>query len=202
MCKTVPMRHRNWLPLMLGFVLASTGCAATHREWEVWRTHPTHFASDDHLGFSAARSVGAAPEVTPQLMDRAKAQGWWGRNAPRTVSQADVAGRWEGTWRGHGWSRTLRGGVAKAEFTVDGATGVGRLTLIDARTADGVPVAVRQASSFGAPVEISVSETGMWMNGTERDQPFAASFTVEGNRLVGEFLYTGSPVRIELTRLP
>jgi len=196
------MRHRNWLPLMLGLVLTSTGCAATHREWEVWRAHPTHFASDNHLGYSTARAVGAAPQVTPELMDKAKAQGWWGRNTPFVAPRAAIAGRWEGYWSGYGWSRTLRGGVAKAEFTVDGATGQGRLVLIDARTADGVPLAVRQASSFGAPVEVSVSETGMWMNGTDRDQPFAASFTLQGDRLVGEFLYTGSPVRIELTRLP
>jgi hypothetical protein len=140
--------------------------------------------------------------VTPELMDRAKAQGWWGRNAPRTVAQADVAGRWEGQWSGSGWSRTQRGGVARAEFTVDGATGQGRLALIDARTADGVPVAVREASSFGVPVEVSLSETGMWMNGTGRDHPFAATFKLKGDRLVGEFLYTNSPVRIELTRLP
>jgi hypothetical protein len=196
------MRYRICLPLMLGFAVLSTGCAATHREWEVWRAHPTHFATDNHLGFSMRNAVGATPEVTPQLMDRAQSEGWWGRNTPFVAPRANVAGRWEGSWSGYGWSRTLRGGIARAELTVDGASGHGRLILIDSRVADGVPVAVREAASFGAPVEVSVSETGMWMNGTERGRPFAATFTLQGDRLVGEFIHVHSPVRIELTRMP
>lgn len=196
------MRHRIWLPLMLGFVVLSTGCAATHREWEVWRAHPTHFATDNHLAFSMSNAVGAAPRVTPELMDRAQTEAWWGRNTPFVAPRANVAGRWEGSWSGQGWSRTSRGGVARADLTVNGGTGEGRLVLMDARVAEGVPVAVREASSFGAPIELSVSETGMWVNGTERGRPFAASFTLQGDRLVGEFLYLHSPVRIELTRMP
>ena len=196
------MRHRNSLPLVLGLLLLTTGCAATHREWEVWRAHPTHFATDNHLSFSVSNAVGAAPLVTPELMDRAKAEGWWGRNTPFVAPRADVAGRWEGYWSGYGMSRTLRGGVAQAFLTVNGGLGEGRLVLIDARLAEGVPVALREASSFGSPIEVSVSETGMWVNGTEPGRPFAASFTLQGDRLVGEFLYTSSPVRVELTRLP
>jgi hypothetical protein len=196
------MRHRDWFPLLLGFVLVSSGCAATHREWEVWRNHPTHFASNDHLGFSVSRAVGAGPEVTPALMDKAKAQGWWGRNTPFVAPVPDVTGRWEGYWSGYGMFRTLRGGIAQAVFNVPGATGEGRLILIDARIAEGVPVAVREASSYGAPIEVSVSDTGMWVNGTDPSRPFAATFTLQGDRLVGSFLHTGSPVKIELTRMP
>jgi hypothetical protein len=88
------MRHRNWLPLTLGFLLVTTGCAATHLEWEVWRAHPTHFATDNHLGFSMSNAVGAAPRVTPELMDRAKAESWWGKNTPFVAPRANVAGRW------------------------------------------------------------------------------------------------------------
>ena len=196
------MRHRNWLPLMLGVVLVSTGCAATHREWEVWRAHPTHFATDNHLGFSVANAVGGAPQVTPELMDRAKTQGWWGRNSPFVTPPASVAGRWEGHWSGYGLSRTVRGGVAKAVFTVNGATGDGRLVLIDSRLAEGVPVALREASSYGSPIELSVSESEMWVSGTEKGRPFAATFRLQGDKLVGGFLYTNSPVRIELVRQP
>jgi len=68
--------------------------------------------------------------------------------------------------------------------------------------AEGVPLAIRERSSFGAPIELSVSETDMWVNGTEPGRPFAASFTLQGDRLVGRFLFTHSPVRIELTRMP
>ena len=195
------MRHRNWLPLVLGLLLVSAGCAATHREWEVWRAHPTHFATDNHLGFSMSQMVGAG-QVTPEVMDRAKAEGWWGRNSPLAAAPANVAGRWEGSWSGYGMSRTLRGGIAQAELTVNGSTGQGRLTLIDARLAEGVPAAVREASSFGAPIEVSVSDNGMWVNGTEPGRPFAATFILQGDKLVGQFIHTGSPVRIELSRLP
>jgi hypothetical protein len=196
------MRHRNWLPLVLGFVVVTTGCAATHREWEVWRAHPTHFATDKHLAFSMGNAVGGAPRVTPELMDQAKSERWWGRNTPFIAPHPDVAGRWEGHWSGYGLSRTQRGGIARAELTVNGATGEGRLILIDARLAEGVPVSLREGSSFGSPVELSLSETGMWVTGTEKGRPFAATFTLQGDRLVGQFLYTSSPVRIELTRLP
>jgi hypothetical protein len=195
------MRHRILLPLLLGSVIVSTGCAATHREWEVWRAHPTHYATTNHMSFSMGNLVGAAPRVTPEMMDQARGEGWWGRNTPLVGPRADVAGRWEGTWSGYGMSRTLRGGVAQAVLTVDGSTGQGRLVLVDARMAEGVPLALRENSSFGAPIELSVSETDMWVNGTERGRPFAATFTLQGDRLVGQFLYTSSPVRIELMRM-
>ena len=196
------MRHRTFLPLILGAVILFTGCAATTREWEVWRAHPTHYATTNHLAFSMRNMVGAAPQVTPEMMDQAKGEGWWGRNTPSVAPLANVAGNWEGTWSGYGMSRTLRGGVAKAMLTVDGATGHGRLALVDARMAEGVPLSLRENSSFGTPIELSVSETEMWVNGTERNRPFAATFTLQGDRLIGQFLYTNSPVRIEMTRMP
>jgi len=195
------MRHRSFLPLMLGpfmlgMILLSTGCA-THREWEAWRAHPTHYATGNHAAFSISK-----PRVTPELMDTAKGEGWWGRNTPFIGPVANVAGRWEGSWSGYGLLRSLRGGVAQAFLNLDGATGLGVLVLKDSQVAEGVPVAVREKSSFGAPIEISVSETDMWVNGTEPGRPFAAAFTLQGDRLVGQFLYTSSPVRIELTRMP
>ncbi|HUP36820.1 MAG TPA: hypothetical protein VNC82_15405 [Candidatus Limnocylindria bacterium] len=196
------MRHRSFLPLMLGVVLLSAGCAATHREWEVWRAHPTHYATGNHMTFSMGNVVGGAPRVTPEMVEQARSEKWWGRNTPFVGPRADVAGRWEGTWSGYGIWRSLRGGVAEAVLTLDGATGHGVLVLKDSQVAEGVPLAVRERSSFGAPIEISVSETDMWVNGTERGRPFAASFRLQGDRLVGGFLYTNSPVRIELTRIP
>ena len=201
------MRHRSFLPLMLGpfmlgVVLLSTGCAATHREWEVWRAHPTHYATGNHLAFSMGNVVGGAPRVTPEMMETAKSEGWWGRYTPFVGPRANVAGRWEGSWSGYGIFRSLRGGVAQAFLTVDGATGQGVLVLRDSQVAEGVPLAIREKSSFGAPIELSVSETDMWVNGTEPGRPFAASFTLQGDRLVGQFLFTNSPVRIELIRMP
>src|ERR1700730_16842973 len=124
------MRDRHCLPMVLARVLVSTGCA-TQREWGVWRSHSTHFATDDHLAFSATNAVAGAPRVTPELMDKAKGQGWWGRNIPSDVQPADVAGNWSGTWTGHGLLRSDRYGVAQVSITQKGATGEGILVLQD-----------------------------------------------------------------------
>jgi hypothetical protein len=193
------MRDRNWLPMVIALVLVSTGCA-TQREWAMWRAHPTHFATDNHLGFSVTNAVAGAPRVTPELMQLAKGEGWWGRFIPPDVDLAKVAGNWEGSWSGYGLMQSLRGGVAQATFTLSGATGEGRLVLKDSQVAEGVPLAVREASSFGAPVLVAVSEAEVWLNSAETRRPFAASFTLQGDKLVGSFLYLNSPVRIELER--
>jgi hypothetical protein len=193
------MRDRNWLPMVLALVLVSTGCA-TQREWTTWREHPTHFATDNHLAFSVTNAVAGAPRVTPELMAQAKGEGWWGRNIPSDVQLADVAGRWNGTWTGYGLLRSQRYGVAQASITQKGATGEGVLVLEDSQAAEGVPVSLRENSSFGAPIEVTVSETEMWVNSARRTRPFAATFKVDGDRLVGSFLYLQSPVTIELTR--
>jgi hypothetical protein len=193
------MRDRNWLPMVMALVLVSTGCA-TQREWTVWRAHSTHFATDNHLGFSVTNAVAGAPRVTPELMTQANGEGWWGRNIPSDVQPADVAGNWTGMWTGYGLLRSQRYGVAQASITQKGATGEGVLVLEDSQAAEGIPVSLRENSSFGAPIEVTVSETAMWVNSAQRTRPFAATFTLEGDRLVGSFLYLRSPVRIELTR--
>jgi hypothetical protein len=193
------MRDCNWLPMVMALVLVSTGCA-TQREWTVWRAHPTHFATDNHLGFSVTNAVAGAPRVTPELMAQAKGEGWWGRNIPSDVQPADVAGNWAGTWTGYGLLRSQRYGVAQASITQKGATGEGVLVLEDSQAAEGIPVSLRENSSFGAAIEVTVSETAMWVNSAQRTRPFAATFTLEGDRLIGSFLYLRSPVRIELTR--
>jgi hypothetical protein len=196
------MRHRILLPLLLGSVIVSTGCAATHREWEVWRAHQTHYATGNHMTYSMGNVFGRPPRVTPEMMDQARSEGWWGRNTPLVGPHANVAGRWEGTWSGYGLFHSLRGGEALAFLELDGATGQGRLVLKDSQVAEGVPVALREKSSFGSPIQLSVNETDMFVNGTEPGRPFAATFTLQGDRLVGKFLYTNSPVRIELIRMP
>lgn len=191
-------RNLSWL-LGVALVLLSTGCA-TQREWAVWRAHPTHYATDNHLRFSLTNMVAGAPRVTPELMDTAKGEGWWGRFIPSDVQLADVAGEWEGVWSGRGLFNSLRGGEVEATFSQRGATGEGRLMMRDAQVAEGVPLALREASSFGAPIEVSVSDKELWMNGTEPNRPFAALFSLQGDRMVGSFLYLNSPVRIELVR--
>ncbi|HEX7786525.1 MAG TPA: hypothetical protein VF653_09920 [Methylomirabilota bacterium] len=194
------MANRSWLSMTIALALLSSGCA-TEREWATWRAHRTHYANDNHMAFSLTNMVAGAPKVTPELVRTAKQEGWWGRNMPSDAQLANVNGTWEGTWTGFGLQRMPRSGLAMGTFELkQGATGEGRLAMTDAQVAEGVPLALRENSSMGVPVHISVSETEMWVNNAEPQRPFAAIFVLEGDRLVGRFLYAGSPVRVELTR--
>lgn len=193
------MRLRYWLPMLLALALGSNGCA-TQREWAMWRSHSTHYATDDHLSFSVTNAVAGAPRVTPELMETASTQRWWGRLTPRDVQPADVAGTWTGTWTGYGLLRSQRYGVAHATITLNGTSGEGVLALQDSQGAEGVPVSLRENSSFGTPIEVTVAQNEMWVSGTQKGRPFAATFRLEGEKLVGGFLYLSSPVRIEMTR--
>ncbi|MCI0547138.1 MAG: hypothetical protein L0027_07615 [Candidatus Rokubacteria bacterium] len=64
---------------MLSAVLGLTGACATSEEWNDWLSHPTHFASDQHLGFSLRNDVGGRPRVLRSDIELAKTQNWWGR---------------------------------------------------------------------------------------------------------------------------
>lgn len=193
------MRLRYWLPMLLVSVVGSTGCA-TQREWAMWRSHSTHYATGDHLSFSVTNMVAGAPRITPEVMDTAQTQRWWGRLTPRDFQPADVAGTWSGTWSGYGLLRSQRYGVAHATITLNGTSGTGVLALQDAQGAEGIPVSIRENASFGSPIEVTVAQNEMWVNGTQKGRPFAATFRLEGEKLVGGFLYQSSPVRIELSR--
>ncbi|HEY7037628.1 MAG TPA: hypothetical protein VID28_02200 [Methylomirabilota bacterium] len=194
------MGKRSWLSMSIALAMLSTGCA-TEREWATWRAHPTHYANGNHMAFSVTNMVGGAPLVTPEMVQAAKREGWWGRNMPSDAQLANVNGTWEGTWTGYGLQRAPRGGIITGTFQLNGgATGQGRLAVSDAQVAEGVPLALRENSSMGVPVQFSVSENEMWVNNAEPTRPFAAIFVVEGDRLVGSFLYTGSRVRVEMTR--
>ena len=66
-----------------------------------------------------------------------------------------------------------------------------------------IPVSLRENSSFGAPIELSVSETEMWVNSAERAP--AVRGHVQAARATGwsaSFLYTAARrCAIELIRM-
>ena len=78
------------LLLVGGALLAVAGCA-TSEEWATWKSHPTHFASGEHMFFSTRNSEGSAPRVTRQDIALARDEGWWGK--PITVSQEQILER-------------------------------------------------------------------------------------------------------------
>jgi hypothetical protein len=83
-------RDRVGLFLLAAALLALSGCA-TSEQWETWKSHPTHFASGSHLGFSLRNREGGQPRVTRQDIALARDEGWWGQ--PVTVSQEQILER-------------------------------------------------------------------------------------------------------------
>jgi hypothetical protein len=193
---TVMMTH-CLRPIVLGGVLLMTAaCASEDRN--TWSSHPTHFASGKHWGFST-RTMGATRvKVTPEDVAAAQKEQWWGRGVTGMLAGSGdstpptaVAGLWSGGWIGRGLS-TERVGPLQAEFDVNSdGYGRGRLALRDTEAVEGVPWSVRQAGSMGVPVWVKVDGNTVMLS--EAHKPgsfeirFTAEFVAEGDRLVGGF---------------
>lgn len=59
-------------------LLVASGCA-TSEEWSEWTKHPTHFASDQHMGFSLRHTEGSQPRVGRRDVEASRNQSWWGK---------------------------------------------------------------------------------------------------------------------------
>jgi hypothetical protein len=85
------MRTERWrLMLVSSALLAMAGCASSE-EWDTWKSHPTHFASGSHMGFSMRNRADGKARVTRQDIASARDEGWWGR--PITVGQEQILER-------------------------------------------------------------------------------------------------------------
>lgn len=71
-------------------LFALTGCA-TREEWEAWKSHPSHFASGSHMGFSVRNREGKSTRVSREDIAVAREEGWWGKAI--TVSQEAILER-------------------------------------------------------------------------------------------------------------
>jgi len=83
-------RYRRWGLAVAAIVLGVSGCA-TSEEWATWKSHPSHFASGDHLVFSVRNREGSAAKVTRSDVTMARDEAWWGK--PITVSQEQILER-------------------------------------------------------------------------------------------------------------
>ena len=68
-----------------------TGGCATSEEWTTWQSHPTHFASGQHMTFSVRNGEGRTPRVVRSDIALASDQGWWGKAV--AVSQEQILER-------------------------------------------------------------------------------------------------------------
>jgi hypothetical protein len=73
----IPSRVARLSLLMAVFVFGLGACAS-REEWAEWRSHSSHFASNEHMGFSL-KNQGSKPRVSRQDLRVAGAQSWWGR---------------------------------------------------------------------------------------------------------------------------
>jgi hypothetical protein len=73
------MRSRITRAALLALTTLLMSACASSEEWAEWRSHPTQWASGQHLAFSARNSEGKAPRVTRADLDQARSQNWWGR---------------------------------------------------------------------------------------------------------------------------
>ena len=71
------MRRRQAVVITILALL--TGGCATSEEWTTWRSHPTHFASGQHMRFSVQNGEGRAPRVVRSDIALASDQAWWGK---------------------------------------------------------------------------------------------------------------------------
>jgi hypothetical protein len=79
---TCLMERLQWWLLLLSAVMFSMSGCATLEDWHVWSAHPAHFASAEHLAFSA-KSHKTAASITDADAAAAAREDWWGRLVPQ-----------------------------------------------------------------------------------------------------------------------
>ena len=188
---------RWWLLLIAAVMFSMSGCASP-RDLAMWQEHPTHYASTDHMTFSARNPEGNEPVITEADKAKAEAESWWGYLVP-PEPPADVSGRWVGTWKGLGLFDSLRQGWAEATMVQRGAIGVAHLHL-DNTIAAGVPWIVRYEGSKGVRLVYKVSGSDAVMRHPSHPAELAAAFTLVNDRLIGTLPNPDGPVVITLAR--
>lgn len=188
---------RWWLLVIAAVMFSMSGCASP-RDLTMWQEHPTHYASTDHLTFSARNPAGNEPVITEADKAKAEAEGWWGYLIP-PEPPADVSGRWVGTWKGLGLFDSLRQGWAEATLVQRGAFGVAHLHL-DNTIAAGVPWSVRMEGSKGVRLVYRVTGSDAVMRYPAHPAEMAAAFTLVNDRLIGTLPNAEGPVVITLAR--
>jgi hypothetical protein len=71
------MRNAIRTGVFLLTVAVGAGACANPEQWKEWKAHSSHFASGDHLIFSA-KNQGQTPRVRTSDQRMASAQSWWG----------------------------------------------------------------------------------------------------------------------------
>jgi hypothetical protein len=193
-------------PILLGGVMLFATACTTAEDRQTWQDHPTQYASDRHMAFSARNAGARKPRITERDLANAQKEQWWGKGLPGSLSDgpsAEISGQWEGVWSGRGmFSHAARSAVARAEFLLKNDRGEGVLVVNDAGAVEGVPWSLRRAGSVGVFVWVKVEGNDVYIQEATDRKPFSAEFTVQGNKMTGHFLNTTLPIQMELARRP
>lgn len=117
---------------------------------------------------------------------------------PRTP--VDVAGRWTGTWVGHGVALIPREEDATLDLAQAGTTGKGRLLMFGTLAADSVPDSIRDGGMAGVRIVFQVSGNRVRLMHELGAELFEVDMVVFGDRMTGQVLGADPPVRFELMR--
>jgi hypothetical protein len=182
-------RLQWWLLLLSAVMFSMSGCATLSEDWKIWTGHPAHFASADHMTFSAKPHHTAA-SITEVDKETATREEWWGRIVPgemvalQPLPDLDVSGHWRGRWTASGPFGERRGDEAEMIFVQWGNGGNAQLKITGTVAATGVPEVVRYHDSLGMPLNYQVTRgevRARFEDGTSVD----LRFTRVGDRLYG-----------------
>ena len=113
-------------------------------------------------------------------------------------SDADVSGKWTGSWVGTGLFNSVRQENLTLDLTQSGDAGYGRLVIDNAIAAESVPWQVRQQGLAGIRVFAEISGGKVKLMYEQDKRVFTADLKVMGDQMVGTV--RGSNVRMILTR--
>jgi len=113
-------------------------------------------------------------------------------------SDADVAGKWVGSWVGTGLFNSVRQENLTLDLLQSGDAGYGRLVIDNAVAAESVPWQVRQQGLAGIRVFAEVSGGKVKLMHEQDKRIFTADLNVVGDQMIGTV--RGSNVRLILTR--
>jgi peptidoglycan-associated lipoprotein len=113
-------------------------------------------------------------------------------------SEADIAGKWTGSWVGTGLFNSVRQENLTLDLSQTGEAGYGRLVIDNAVAAESVPWQVRQQGLAGIRVFAEISGGKVKLMHEMDKRIFTADLNIVGDQMVGTV--RGSNVRMILTR--
>jgi outer membrane protein OmpA-like peptidoglycan-associated protein len=116
-------------------------------------------------------------------------------------AEADVSGRWIGTWKAPDVTHVGRQDTIDARFVQQGSHGRGKMVWSGVNTA-ALPEDVILAGALGVPVVFDVAGSVVQVRHEYGSRRLTAQLEVRGDEMVGRVVGTDAPVELRLVRQP